>query len=104
MSDKKVRVTKLFGGAHPIGLMNPKVGLVTDKGAITSIATDGQTVKTALGSYYPWQLFVTEAVATGVHAYPTGDGSIAYGAGNSVTSGDTFTSTIIKSDGTVQNF
>jgi hypothetical protein len=85
MAANKVRVSKLLGASAGMGLMDPKVGMVTDHGPILTLASGNHTVTVGLGTgdkpgaFYPWQLTVTHAHATGVHAFPTGDGSVLFG-------------------------
>src|SRR5262245_45817883 len=84
-SSNKVRVTKLLGGTGFIGLMDPKVNMQTNQGKILSLDSGNYTVVVGRGTgnfkqkFYPHDLFVTQAHATGVHAFPTGDGSVVFG-------------------------
>lgn len=118
MSADKVRVTKLYGGSHPVGLIDPKVNMLVKQGSgfdryITSVGdttvglamTEGGT---ETGREYPFNLFITEAQATGTWSYPSGDGSIAFGrAGiwpNGVPEDLTASSTMMRGNGVPQNF
>lgn len=84
----KVRVVKLFGGSSAMGAMNPKIGMMTHLGKIVAL-TSGNMVATVSGAnagtftqVHPYFLEVLESHATGVHAFPTGDGSIKHGHKN----------------------
>jgi len=86
MATNKVRVTKLFGGSHPLGYMDPakhmkvKWGIQEmwivnlDSGNFTvdlSLSSGGTIVQSA----YPHELFVDVTVASG-HGWPNSGGSV----------------------------
>lgn len=89
----KVRVTRLLGGSHPLGVMSPKVGMsvyqssTTSIGKILSLDSGNFTCIVGVGTgsfqqrFYTESLFTTEVWATGVgnSAWPTGDNSVLYG-------------------------
>lgn len=84
-TENKVRVTSDMSAGAWQGLMNPKVGLLTNKGTITALQTGNFTVDVSgnltsqTQRFYPHELFVDIDVASGVHAFPTGDGSVLFG-------------------------
>jgi hypothetical protein len=84
-SENKVRVTKLFGKSAPMGVIDPKVNMRTDMGPILALDSGNYTVVVGRGSgsfqqrFYPHQLLISEAEATGVWSWPTGDGSVKFG-------------------------
>lgn len=86
-NENKLRVLKIGGGSSTMGLIEPIVNMVTNWGTITAIASGAYTI-TVSGAgvdpneqkiVYPHQVFVTEAHATGVWSYPSGDGSVKFG-------------------------
>jgi hypothetical protein len=97
---QKVNVVALFGAGAQLGLMDPKVGMVTDQGTIT-VLDSGNFLVTVSGlnvgdptRFYPSQLFVTRTEATGHWSFPTGDGSLSYahlGQATQVAQGSGFT-------------
>lgn len=89
LSENKLKVTKLFGGAHSKGCLDAKVGMVTHQGTITQIKDSGRYIVAVSGAgvgmptdFYPHDLMVTEAEASGNWAWPTGVGSVQYTRGN----------------------
>lgn len=86
-SQNKVRVTRLFGAGATVGWIDPKVGMVTQQGTVTAIASSGQSILVSVSGdgvglvtqYYAHQLLVHQSQATGLFSYPTGDGSVAFG-------------------------
>jgi hypothetical protein len=84
-STNKVRVTKNTSVSHPLGLIDPRPNMVTDKGTIISCDSGNFTVVVGRGSgdfhqrFHPHDLFVTLAQATGTWSYPSGDGSVVFG-------------------------
>lgn len=85
MSANKVRVTTLLGSTGVVGWINPKLTMETDKGPILALGDGNHQVTVGVGTgdtpqqFYPWQLRITQAHATGDHAWPTGDGGYKFG-------------------------
>lgn len=85
MSIEKVRVTRLLGGSATIGLIDPKVGMVTGQGTITALDSGNFQVTVSgagVGSprkAYPHELTLSETLATGTYSFPSGDGSVKFG-------------------------
>lgn len=84
-TENKVRVTSDVGAGSWQGLMDAKVGLVSHKGTITAldsgnyqVMVSGTNVSTQQ-KFYPHELFVDIDHASGIHAFPTGDGSVLFG-------------------------
>lgn len=79
---QKVQVVSAYGSS-PLGEMDPKLDLVTDRGTITAInlpivEVSGANVG-AITPYYPGTLQVLTSEATDGYSWPSGDGSIVYG-------------------------
>lgn len=85
--ENKPRVVKLFGGSGSAkGCLDAKRGMVTQRGTIVQIISSGTYVVSCSGAgvgtltrHYPDELQVTEAVASGTWAWPTGVGSVTFG-------------------------
>lgn len=79
---QKVQVVTQYG-VGSLGEMDPKLDMVTDRGTITAINSPNVTVSGAYTYettvYYPGQLQVLEALASGTFSWPSGDGSLVYG-------------------------
>lgn len=79
---QKVQVVSAYGSS-PLGEMDPKLNLVTDRGTITAINLPVVEVSgagvTAITPYYPGTLQVLTSNATSGYSWPSGDGSIVYG-------------------------
>ncbi len=84
-SENKIRVTRLLGGSDALGYMDPKVGMVTNVGAVRSLVSGGSLIRCARGSgaveadFYPHDVFITETNATDGFSWPSGDGSVKFG-------------------------
>jgi hypothetical protein len=114
MYTNKVRVTLMHGGSGFVGWINPKVGMQTNFGPILILDSGNFQVTVGVGSgsyqqkFYPHQLEITQAHATGLHAWPTGDGGLKFGhAGifpNGVTQGLGTGVAYAKADGTIATF
>lgn len=79
----KVRVTKFYGGADTMGVMDPKVGMQTDQGKIitlndSTVTASGDTVR-IFSDHYAEHLLVLESEALDNWSWPTGDGSVVFG-------------------------
>jgi len=113
-ADNKVRVTRILGGGGALGVLDPKVNMVTSDGTILSIESGAAVCRLGRGSgnfvqqFYTKDLFITEAHATGVWSWPTGDGSITHGHralwASGVTNLDESTSYYSRPAGTPQSF
>lgn len=100
----------LMPGAGGTGLVKPKLGMVTDKGTITAIGNNDETV-TVSGSHvkltedllttYPHLLFVTGDEATDEAAYPTGVTTSVMGVGEITQVDYVARSVYVRGDGTV---
>jgi hypothetical protein len=117
-STNKVRVTKLFGGSHPLGYMDPKVNMRVKYGQqplwIVGLQSGNYTVDLALSSggtavrrAYPHDLMVDVVDASG-QGWPTGGGSVKQAHGvtwpNGVSVGVGSGTSYLGGDGTVHTF
>jgi hypothetical protein len=82
---QQVYVVHNFGEGDAVGLIDPKVNMVTQFGTITAINGDIATIGTGSenrSNQYINDLMATYAHVTGSWSFPTGDGSIAFGGHN----------------------
>lgn len=84
-SENKIPVVPILGGSSAIGLIDPLVNLTTNRGVIVSRASGDYTVQVSgqgvgiMATCHPWELQVSQTVATGTWSFPTGDGSVKFG-------------------------
>lgn len=82
-AEAKIPVVTTLGDGDSHGRIDPKVGMVVDKGTITAVGTEfvtvsGQGVGTP-SQFYPGELFITVTEAQNGFSWPSGDGSIVFG-------------------------
>lgn len=97
-AENKVRVTKLFGVSHPLGVIDPKVGMQVKHGVDTlyisaldsgnfQVSLSNLATGVAVRKAYPHDLMCHINVATGTYSYPTGDGAHAFGHSQGILAG-----------------
>lgn len=95
----KIRVVKILKSDSTMGLMDPVVGMITNYGKILGLDSGNNQVTVGVGKFalqgsgtvkqkfYPHQLEITYAAATGTYGFPATAGSVRLGHKNSYPSG-----------------
>lgn len=98
-STSKIRVVKLLKSDAVVGVMDPQVGMVTNYGKILSMDSGNYQVTVGVGKFaaagsgtvkqkfYPHQLEITYAQATGSYGFPSSTGSVQFGHGRTFPQG-----------------